>query len=449
MGILIPRLSTAQRTGIAGLGAADEGLTVYDETTNTYWLWDGTQWVEFAMAGGAAWELLGNTGITTSNFLGPINNMDLNFRTNNNERMSLERTGELLIGPGGIINYATAEGDLYVQDVIEVDNIIYLGDRMYHGGDLDTYWDFATDQIYIRAGNVEMIRMIEGGTDYITFNEYGYDVDFRIESDALSHMFFIDASANRMGINTSSPQGQFHFISTGAAGWVTLWDNSSANGGLNRTYNSSASNGSRVIMGITNYSSSSLAASAVIGLSYNSTTSGSGGIGVTGSANNESGKAINGYLSYSGLYSGWAGYFNADVYTAGSYYASDRRLKRDINPIENALDIIDKIEPVSYYFDTEKYPTIGFDEDRLSYGFIAQDLEVILPTLVKEKGLTIYPEGPMTTDMSEETETKLFKLVNYTLMVPILTQAIKEQQVIIEDLEQRIIDMENRLNAMD
>lgn len=45
-GILIPRITTAQRTGIAGLGTGDEGLLVYDETTQTFWYWDGTQWVQ-------------------------------------------------------------------------------------------------------------------------------------------------------------------------------------------------------------------------------------------------------------------------------------------------------------------------------------------------------------------------------------------------------------------
>ncbi|RMG76007.1 MAG: hypothetical protein D6707_12765, partial [Bacteroidetes bacterium] len=43
-GMLIPRMSTAQRTAMT-LGAGDEGMTVYDTSTNSYWLWDGTQWV--------------------------------------------------------------------------------------------------------------------------------------------------------------------------------------------------------------------------------------------------------------------------------------------------------------------------------------------------------------------------------------------------------------------
>ncbi len=59
-GILIPRLTTAQRTGTFddAFGATEEGLTVYDETTNCYWLWDGAAWEQFTMgnltASGAA-----------------------------------------------------------------------------------------------------------------------------------------------------------------------------------------------------------------------------------------------------------------------------------------------------------------------------------------------------------------------------------------------------------
>lgn len=45
-GILIPRLSSSDRDAMS-LVAADEGLTVYDTDTKTFWLWDGTQWTNF------------------------------------------------------------------------------------------------------------------------------------------------------------------------------------------------------------------------------------------------------------------------------------------------------------------------------------------------------------------------------------------------------------------
>jgi Chaperone of endosialidase len=281
------------------------------------------------------------------------------------------------------------------------------------------------------------------------FNESGGNYDFRVESDAQYDMFLVDASTNRIGINTIAPQGQIQLVSTGENVFITQWDNNHAsNGAIGRFQHTSTVNGNRVLMGTTNYSGSTSAASAIIGISLNTTTTGSGGIGVYGSANNESGVAVLGYLFSAGAYLGWAGYFNANVLTLGTYNVSDKRLKRDIHEIDNAIGIIKDINPVSYYYDTERYPDLGLEADRLSYGFIAQELEEVVPEMVKDKNL-FHNKGPATADMKQEIKAEEFKVVNYVLMIPILTQAIKEQQVIIEDLEQRIIDMENRLNAMD
>jgi hypothetical protein len=38
------------------------------------------------------------------------------------------------------------------------------------------------------------------------FNEDGGNSDFRVESDTRSAMFFVDASTDRVGINTDAPQ---------------------------------------------------------------------------------------------------------------------------------------------------------------------------------------------------------------------------------------------------
>ena len=41
--------------------------------------------------------------------------------------------------------------------------------------------------------------------DMITFNDLTYDQDFRVESANSSHMLFVDAANNQVGIGTSSP----------------------------------------------------------------------------------------------------------------------------------------------------------------------------------------------------------------------------------------------------
>ncbi len=46
--------------------------------------------------------------------------------------------------------------------------------------------------------------------DGVIFNEDSVDLDFRVESDSNSHMLFVDAGNNFVGINTSSPNAPLH-----------------------------------------------------------------------------------------------------------------------------------------------------------------------------------------------------------------------------------------------
>src|SRR5687768_1485077 len=82
-GILIPRMNTAARLAIP----PTKGLLVYDETTQSFWYNTGTQWnsiaTSTALAAANAWLLTGNSGTDSSNFLGTLDNVPLNFRVNN------------------------------------------------------------------------------------------------------------------------------------------------------------------------------------------------------------------------------------------------------------------------------------------------------------------------------------------------------------------------------
>ena len=50
------------------------------------------------------------------------------------------------------------------------------------------------------------------------FNDDGTTADFRIESDSNTHMFFLDGGLNRIGVNTSGPNGVLHIGSSAAVG---------------------------------------------------------------------------------------------------------------------------------------------------------------------------------------------------------------------------------------
>ncbi len=49
-GLLIPRMSTTDRTDLgSNMGNSEEGMTVYDTISDSYWLWDGAAWRQFDM----------------------------------------------------------------------------------------------------------------------------------------------------------------------------------------------------------------------------------------------------------------------------------------------------------------------------------------------------------------------------------------------------------------
>ena len=66
--------------------------------------------------------------------------------------------------------------------------------------DLDT-GVFSSSANTFCVATAGVIRM-ELGTSSTIFNDGGGDVDFRIESDSTSQIFFIDAGNNRIGIGT-------------------------------------------------------------------------------------------------------------------------------------------------------------------------------------------------------------------------------------------------------
>ncbi|MFN5459447.1 MAG: hypothetical protein ACK5AY_06025 [Bacteroidota bacterium] len=114
-GILIPRMTTAQRTAIV---TPASGLLVYDTSIGLFYYYNGTAWVPILAnpsSTNGGWSLTGNAGtnggtISTagSNYLGTTDAQNLCFRANNIELMRLTPAGEFLVGT---YNTATA-GDL-------------------------------------------------------------------------------------------------------------------------------------------------------------------------------------------------------------------------------------------------------------------------------------------------------------------------------------------------
>ena len=97
---------------------------------------------------------------------------------------------------------------------------------------------------------------------------------------------------------------------------------------------------------------------------------------------------------------------------------SDARLKNNATPIDNALSKVMQMKGLTYNFiDGKRFGT------NRQMGFLAQDLENIVPEAVSSGGE--------------------YKSVNYPVLTALLTEAVKEQQKEIELLKKKIEKMES------
>lgn len=130
----------------------------------------------------------------------------------------------------------------------------------------------------------------------------------------------------------------------------------------------------------------------------------------------------------------YAGYFDGNVnYTGTLTNVSDRKLKYNVNSLSDATSIVNRLAPKTYFYKQDGEAGALNLSEGLQYGFIAQELELVLPELVIDQ---VHMKDVKSKESIE------YKAVNYMALIPVLTQAIKEQNERIALLEQRIIELE-------
>lgn len=148
----------------------------------------------------------------------------------------------------------------------------------------------------------------------------------------------------------------------------------------------------------------------------------------------------------------FAGYFQGNLLAWKYYQPSDARIKRDIQPLQNSLSRVLNVKTASYFYNTEAYPKLYLPQER-QIGFIADNLAEQFPDLVQD--ITVPGKTNKTTGevISQSAE---LKVVNYMGMIPVLTEAIQEQQkaivskdVQIENLQSKLSQLETRFAALE
>lgn len=162
--------------------------------------------------------------------------------------------------------------------------------------------------------------------------------------------------------------------------------------------------------------------------------------------------------------------FNCDVYGSGYYIASDARFKTNVKKLDNALDKVMKLDAVSYNLlpkviseannktagisgaaqaaadktmtaPTAKELKAKAEGEALAQkqqeigpkrlGFIAQDVKKVFPDLVKQDSTSNY------------------MYVDYVGLIPVLAEAIKEQQQQLQAKDDQIKALESRLASVE
>ena len=138
--------------------------------------------------------------------------------------------------------------------------------------------------------------------------------------------------------------------------------------------------------------------------------------------------------STSGIYSYIADnyygvYTNGVVYAQGSTLPSDERLKENSHPIQGALYIIENLHPVSFDWKISTYRGKRQNAPVPDFGFIAQEVELVLPELVYD---VETPQDNSDPNKALEEQLGTHKSMDYVKLIPFLTAAIQELNAKVE-----------------
>ncbi|MBL4586570.1 MAG: tail fiber domain-containing protein [Flavobacteriales bacterium] len=448
-GVLMPRMTSVQRVAISPTTNSDYGMMVFDTNDKAYYYWDGN-----------SWEIIGN---------GAVNFLDDAY-DGGGSGLGRTITGDAgavaITGTGGAVALTT-DGDIQLT----------LDDAWIGAGSTIERIEFdqSLTRIKLRSADVTLSDgkwfgidasnpnlLFQGGsTDRININNADVTIDNgkwigrgstieRIEFDGTNDE--INILGANVGIGTTSPDAKLNVgDATGAIIYLTREDGVTAQndllGGLYfdstddtqpSTNDASAgikafvaepsghgnSNKGGYLTFFTKPNSTLWSSPAAERLRI--TQDGNIGIGETAPTAKLHVDGASGNLLKIDLASAQrllltstgdltiTGKFNSN----GIQESSDKRFKKNINPLENSLEKVMKMNGVSYNWRQDEFPNRAFGS-KTEIGVIAQEIEGVLPELVS-------------------TDKDGYKSVQYSHMVPVLLEAIKEQQKIIENLTKEI-----------
>jgi Chaperone of endosialidase len=381
-GFLMPRMTTAQRTAIVSPAL---GLTVYDLTTQNIWTFDGIQWKVISNL----WN--GNANGIISNTL---------------------PTAYVRIASNASIDGSTTIGTSTADVKFELNTSIYSHIAKFNGkspmymslfedDNLRGYWGSY-------SGNVEDVDFGTGSGNSTGKLHLTIQASPKLTVDAFG----------KVGIGLTNPSTPLHVIAPSTFSHTltapfAVWNSQNA-GTFVKT--GSSSNTSVGVLGACSGTGSFFSPSLMIGIA-GIANGGFDAYGIYGVASGASGTNYGVYCSGNGGYTGtWSS-------------ISDGKFKNNIAKLqEGTISKIMQLKPSTYTLKTQEYKFMNLPEGS-QFGFVAQDLEEVFPTLVENSS------HPGESGVNGKSIPISYKSVNYIGLIPILTKAIQEQQTTIQNLK--------------
>lgn len=116
-----------------------------------------------------------------------------------------------------------------------------------------------------------------------------------------------------------------------------------------------------------------------------------------------------------------------EVRASSVTYTSDARLKTNVQPIFNATASINALNAVTYAWN-EQGKTRG-GNDKLQYGFIAQEVEKVFPAMVN-------------------TDAEGYKSVNYVAIVPVLVKSLQERDRELQAMKAELLTLKQEVEKI-
>ncbi|HEY6979058.1 MAG TPA: tail fiber domain-containing protein, partial [Chitinophagaceae bacterium] len=177
--------------------------------------------------------------------------------------------------------------------------------------------------------------------------------------------------------------------------------------------------------------------------------------GVLAEATGSTGFGAEAYSTQSyGLWAGtgdassYAAFISGDIFASGNYLGSDENLKQDIQDFSSAMNIIGQLHPKHYQYRQDgNYKLMNLPAGN-HYGLIAQDVEKVLPNLVKDT--KFYPDKavPSESENLKNAPVINFKALNYTELIPVMIKGMQEQQFLIQQLQQQMQQQQQQINEL-